>query len=650
MSKDSKENTIGIEDGFKVISLSDPYFIKNGITLLYSKGDLEKNSYLRKIVLVNPSSGEWKPVVEGKEITCYKPLTSERLVFSHIKKQDNKVKTIIGVSDLLKSWDIIEIPNPTNNLEVLSEKLIVTLVLEGEIKRDEPWEIEEWPFWFNGPGWIFHYKQRLYAYDLDSGEKEEISIPKGYKVLDYRVNRATGHVALLLSPNPFEAFNQQIWIVKYGEGEPTLIKDKVWVETLSWNEKGKLFVSRLSGERGLASRSIFEIYDTTTGEWKDITPPDWNLNIGNGVLADSRTAPSCKPPVEYIGENIHFLVTIKGRVDLYSLNISTGELQKTLTEKGTIDYFTVNENEIAIVLNRFNAPHDLYLFSNGKIKRITRFNEWIEKKGLQQPMRFQFEASDGKTVEGWILKSYQPGERPVILEIHGGPMAAYGDAFIHEFHYLASKGFHIVFMNPRGSLGYGDEFKDIRGKYGERDYLDIIEGFLKALEMLKGETEEGAYGVTGGSYGGFMTNWVVSNTDLFKAAVSQRGISNWLSFYGTSDIGPVFTEDQLGTDPWSGRDKLFLKSPISYAPRVNTPLLILHSTEDYRCWLDQAVQWYTALKRHNKKVKMVLFPGENHDLSRTGKPRNRVKRLKYIEEWFRKHLKEARREELGIEY
>ncbi|MDK2384170.1 MAG: prolyl oligopeptidase family serine peptidase, partial [Candidatus Korarchaeota archaeon] len=137
----------------------------------------------------------------------------------------------------------------------------------------------------------------------------------------------------------------------------------------------------------------------------------------------------------------------------------------------------------------------------------------------------------------------------------------------------------------------------------------------------------------------FMTNWIVGHTDRFRAAVTQRSISNWTSFYGTTDIGWYFAEDQLATTPWRGHDEYWARSPLRYAPSIKTPLLIIHSSEDYRCWLDQALQLYTAIKIHGGKARLAVFPGENHDLSRKGKPKHRVKRLELILQWFEEHLK-----------
>jgi dipeptidyl aminopeptidase/acylaminoacyl peptidase len=209
---------------------------------------------------------------------------------------------------------------------------------------------------------------------------------------------------------------------------------------------------------------------------------------------------------------------------------------------------------------------------------------------------------------------------------------------MHEFQVFAGAGYAVIYLNPRGSDGYSEEFADIRGEYGARDFADLMEGLDHALKSYP-QIDGARLAIAGGSYGGYMTNWAVGHTDRFKAAVTDRSISSWVSFWGTSDIGPYFTDDQVGGDPWSAEEKLLGNSPLRSAPKVNTPLMVVHSMEDYRCWMVEGIQFFTALKRMGKEAELVLFPGENHDLSRVGKPKHRVARLNQYLRWFDTHLK-----------
>lgn len=228
----------------------------------------------------------------------------------------------------------------------------------------------------------------------------------------------------------------------------------------------------------------------------------------------------------------------------------------------------------------------------------------------------------------------------MILEIHGGPATAYGNGLHHEMQVMASKGYVVLYTNPRGSHGYGHDFVNaVIGDYGGMDYEDIMAGVNYALENFTFIDHNRLF-VTGGSYGGYMTNVIVTRTDRFKAAVTQRSICNWHSFYGTSDIGFYFTEWQHGhADLWDDAEKLLKLSPLHHARNVKTPILILHSEQDLRCPMEQAEQWYVALKRLGVETKLVRFPDENHELSRSGKPKHRLERLKHLIGWFDDRLR-----------
>jgi dipeptidyl aminopeptidase/acylaminoacyl peptidase len=249
-----------------------------------------------------------------------------------------------------------------------------------------------------------------------------------------------------------------------------------------------------------------------------------------------------------------------------------------------------------------------------------------------------FTTADGQALTYWRSEPTVPrGDRALVLQVHGGPYTNYGYGFFFEFHLLAAAGYTVVYGNPRGGSSFGPDFAAaIKGRYGSVDADDVM---AIAEHALAHHSDRNApIHLTGGSYGGFMTNWLVGHTDRFRSAATQRSICNWLSFYGTSDIGPHFTEVEIGGNPWADVERLWRQSPLAYVDRVRTPVLVLHSEGDHRCPIEQAEQWFSALKRLGRApTKLVRFPDECHELSRSGRPDRRVQRLEALIGWFDEH-------------
>ncbi|GGA32810.1 S9 family peptidase [Paenibacillus physcomitrellae] len=373
-----------------------------------------------------------------------------------------------------------------------------------------------------------------------------------------------------------------------------------------------------------------------------------DLMISAAAVSDMRGSTFYKPVFSPDGKQVYTLVTIKGSVHLYSFALDGSRAPEALTQ-GERDLFgfALDPSTGSFVIAAADPlqPGDLFRLDpvTGEEKRLTELNkELLAGLELSEPESFWFEASDGEQVQGWIMKPAgftEGGKYPAVLEIHGGPHAMYAHTFMHEFQLLASQGYAVVYSNPRGSHGYGQLFVDAcRGDYGGRDYQDLMELTDYATDHYS-FIDADRWVVTGGSYGGFMTNWIVGHTNRFKAAVTQRSISNWISFYGVSDIGYFFTEMEIGGgNPWEHTEMLWKHSPLAYVQQVDTPLLILHGEEDLRCPIEQGEQLFTALKRLGKTAELVRFPGASHDLSRTGRPILRVERLNRIAGWFNQYL------------
>jgi dipeptidyl aminopeptidase/acylaminoacyl peptidase len=266
---------------------------------------------------------------------------------------------------------------------------------------------------------------------------------------------------------------------------------------------------------------------------------------------------------------------------------------------------------------------------------------WTEEVGPVAPEAFWAQSPDGTRVQGWcMLPRGEASSHPALLEIHGGPMSMYGFRYHHEFQCLAAAGYAVVYSNPRGSVGFGKDFcSAIKGRWGDKDYQDVIAAMDYGLAHYP--LDSGRLGVLGGSYGGFMVNWIVSHTDRFKAAVTMRSVVNRFSAMGSSDVGKLRVSQYSAGPWWEEPAPYWQQSPLKYASNIHTPLLIEHQEQDYRLPVEQGEQLYNALKFLGRPVELVLYPNESHGMSRTGRPWHRVHRLKTIVNWFDRHLADA---------
>ena len=265
---------------------------------------------------------------------------------------------------------------------------------------------------------------------------------------------------------------------------------------------------------------------------------------------------------------------------------------------------------------------------------------WLESVTLSPAEAFSAKSTDGQTVHGWLIKplGFTPRKKwPLVLEVHGGPEAMYSWSFFHEFQLLAARGYAVLYTNPRGSKGYGEAWDArIFADWGSQDADDCLAAATCRRRAAVGRQKR--LGVTGGSYGGFMTAWLVGHTREFAAAVATRGCYNFHSFYGTSDIGPTFGDYILGGPVYELEERL-PSSPLTYARQMRTPLLLIHNEADLRCPMEQAEQLFVQLRRIGKvETDLVRFPEESHNLSRSGRPDRRVERLERIVGWFDRFL------------
>jgi dipeptidyl aminopeptidase/acylaminoacyl peptidase len=375
------------------------------------------------------------------------------------------------------------------------------------------------------------------------------------------------------------------------------------------------------------------------------------------VLSDMRAHPAAgRPAWSPDGRFLFVMVAEGGTTQLAAVEAATGTVRLLTTGRREIygESYDARCGRVALAISDPATPGDVWIaevtgLAEGQPaivpateRRLTAVNASVlDGVPLSAPRRFAYRGADDWTIEGWMMPPVgaEPGMRyPTILAVHGGPHFAYGEAFFFEFQMLCAMGYAVVMTNPRGSQGYGQTCTSAtHHDWGGKDYEDIMAGLDAALERFPLLDPE-ALGVEGGSYGGYMTNWIIGHTRRFRAAVTMRSIANCLSQWGTSDLAYLKGTWEFPGDPWESPMFYWERSPIAYVAQITTPVLILHSENDLRCPISEAEQLFTALKKQGKTVVLARFPDESHDLSRNGRPGHRVERLRLIADWFARHL------------
>lgn len=494
-------------------------------------------------------------------------------------------------------------------------------------------------------------RSHLFIFSLNT--KKSIQITSGeFDVSAFAWSPDGEHVTYTASPqadsqlNPDLQLTDDLFVIdRNGDHSRQLSTGKLTIGTITYTPDGQSILALADDlSCGFATLTRIYLFPLDGGDFR-IIHDQLDVQLGHSCVSDMRSSAGTEPTFSPDGQFVYIQFSKDGNVSIGQFALDGSDHHTIVSGDREIYQFAVTPAEdFVIAAADLLHPGDLFTYhrTTGEEVRLTDCNAtlWNEIE-LSEPEMFQFTASDGWPIQGWVMKpiGFQEGSKvPAILEIHGGPQAMYGNTFMHEFQLLAAAGYAVFYTNPRGGHGYGQvHVNTVRGDYGGRDYQDLMDAVDYVVSTYS-YIDESRLGVTGGSYGGFMTNWIVGHTNRFQAAVTQRSISNWVSFYGVSDIGYYFTEDQIWGNPWNDLEKLWKHSPIAYVEQVDTPLLILHGEQDLRCPIEQGEQLFIALKRMGKKAQFIRFPGANHNLSRSGHPHLRVRRLTHIVRWFEEHI------------
>ena len=393
----------------------------------------------------------------------------------------------------------------------------------------------------------------------------------------------------------------------------------------SWSPDGKTIAFICSKGRG-AENDVCTI-PVTGGTARNLTA-DWALDPGS---------PSWSPD----GKTIYIDAETRGNVHVFAVAATGGPVRQVTTGERQLRGFakSLDGRFLAYTASDVTHPVELWvapLATPAQEKRVTSFNDALVAGIAMIPAdTFWFTGVGGLRIEGWLMKpyGYQPGKRyPLVLSIHGGPHSNYGNVLFPEFQMLAGQGYWMLFTNPRGSSGYGHAFTfATRARWGMEDYQDLMQAV--DVVIARGVVDTTRMAVLGGSYGGFMTNWVVGHTDRFRVAETDRSIFNWYSWYGSSDAQGLTDYEFLG-EPWEQDSIYKFYSPMTYAARIRTPMLIVHSEDDKRTPITDGEQLFVTLRKRGIPSEFVRYPRSYHGLSRTGPPWLLVDRLERIRTWF----------------
>lgn len=504
-------------------------------------------------------------------------------------------------------------------------------------KENADYEVfDEIPFWSNGGGFTNKLRTRLFLFDEAAGSLTPITEPlfnaSTYAILDDKIVYAGETYQAKPTRRP------SLYTYSLADGETKCIYDgkEYSIRALMKVGGSVVMLASTCKRHGNNENPFFYTLCPETGEIKVLAETD--MAIGNSTGSDCRYGRTRS--AKAVGEKLYFISTQRTSSYLYSLDLN-GVVEPLLEKEGAIDDMDIVEDTVILTGMYDMKLEEVYTYSlkDKNLNQVSDFNQAVlEDKYVARPEHITFDLN-GVEIDGWILKpmDYDPAKSYAgILDIHGGPKTIYSPVFVHEMQYWAGAGYFVFFCNPEGSDGRGNEFADIRGKYGTKDYDAIMKFVDQVLEKYP-QIDASRLGVTGGSYGGFMTNWIIGHTNRFAGAASQRSIANWTSFYGNSDIGTTFGPDQMDADIYDGYEKMWWHSPLKYANNVTTPTLFIHSNEDYRCWIPEGMQMYTAIVDRGVEARMCYFKGENHELSRSGKPLHRVRRLQEITDWLTKY-------------
>ncbi|PQP81299.1 peptidase S9 family protein [Paenibacillus sp. PCH8] len=657
------------EDLVHYRSISQPVISPNGqVAYVEQTIDQDKNEYntqIRGISLdgdedialsdgTKDSSPAWSP--DGTQLTFIRSVDGGKGLWTLHSEQKEPVMLI---SPAHKIWSYIWSPNgqyiaftskvkPENQQKKADVQQESAPVLRGKVFERTTPKAE-------GAGWWDGQYSHLFVYEIESGQITQVTSGL-WNISAPAWSPDSQHLSFISKQVEDEELDADllyftdVYSIRLGESDLFKVTDSsLAISQFSYSPDGQQLIL-IASDRDYGSGSHNRLYAVPVhrGVPRSIAP-QVDIQIGNAALGDMKSAGTSPSPISdahHPERGVYVLGTHNGNVDVYRIQEDGACQSVTGAGEKDVYQYTLTPDGTSLVIAALTAEHPGELYrvhvESGELSRLTRRNdEFMAELVVNVPVRVEFTSSDGWPIQGWLATPAvrsSNGKLPLILQIHGGPHAMYTGTFSHEMQTLVAQGYAVLWVNPRGSMGYGQEFaRACRGDFAGGDYRDLMEAVDYALATYD-FLDASRLGVAGGSYGGVMTNWIVAHTHRFKAAVTQRCISNWLSMYGTSDIGISYVQGVIGGNPAENAEFLWSRSPLAHAHHIETPLLIMHGEQDYRTPIAQAEELYTTLKRYGKKTKLIRYPGSNHSVLKSGKPSLRIDSFEQVNAWFNQYL------------
>ncbi|MBQ2454497.1 MAG: S9 family peptidase [Firmicutes bacterium] len=608
---------------------------KKAVFTLYA-ADEKSNGYKADAWLFE--GGKLRRLTSTGDVRGAQWLDNDTLFYSGLREAEDKEAAKKGCLTVFyqlslkggEAQELVRIPLKASGLKALSCGKYAFLAAQDNNKdRDPGWEVfDEIPFWKNGEGYTSDTRKRLWVMDggkltAVTGEYEQVG-----------AWAADGERLIFATKDYKNVMGMTSGVYTYVNGiRKTIIPDGLWnVHGLFFMDGKAMAVMSDMKDYGASQVPYFYCIEGA----KPVQISTMEETPVTTVAGDSSFGGGAKMAVD---DGWLYYTAVE---DSWSVlrRLKDGRLETLLHAPVSIDAIAVKNGQVLVSSVTQQKLPELYCVENGEMKQLSFFNEEMTERAVQLPHPITA-VSDGWKINGYVIypAEYEEGKTyPAILDIHGGPHGAYGAQYFHEMQVWASAGYFVFFCNIRGGDGRGNEFADLRGQYGKIDYDDIMAFTEEVLRQFP-QIDKERLGVTGGSYGGYMTNWIIGHTDLFHAAAAQRSISNWISKFLCTDNGYLYNQELLQGNPWDDTEKLWWHSPLKYAANAKTPTLFIQSDQDYRCWMAECIQMFSTLKLHGVDARICLFHGENHNLSREGKPKNRVRRINEITAWMDKYLK-----------